>query len=200
MKHQGTGRLYVLEGIDGAGKTTQATRLVERLQQRGRQVVRSREPTQGQHGTQLRRSMAEGRLSPERELELFLLDRQEHVEQLVLPALLRGQDVVLDRYYFSTVAYQGARGFDPAALRAQNEAFAPEPDALLIFDLSPQESLRRIQHSRGDAPDSFEVPELLARSRQIFLDLAAALPCAHVLDATQDPNQVTEAMFQALGL
>jgi dTMP kinase len=192
------GRLFVLEGIDGVGKTTQADRLADHLRALGREVIRSREPTDGPHGAALRRSMTLGRLSPEQELQLFLDDRLDHVQTLIQPALDRGADVVLDRYYFSTVAYQGARGFDPDALLARNEAFAPPPDLLLIFDLPVPESLRRIQHSRGAAPDAFEVPALLARSRQIFLDLARRLPYARVIDAAQPLQAVTDDMIRAL--
>ncbi len=182
------GSLIVFEGIDGAGKSTQVARLAEALEARGRRVVRSAEPTRGRYGAQLRASMAQGRLQPQEELDLFILDRRDHVEGLIEPALGRGDVVILDRYYFSTVAYQGARGFDPAALLALNTDFAPPPDLLLLLDLDPERGLTRIREDRKEAPDAFEVPELLVRSRRIFLDLAASTPGAHVLDACEDPD------------
>lgn len=195
MTQSPPGLLIVLEGIDGAGKTTQADRLQAWLEEQGHRVTRSREPTQGPYGQKLRRSMSEGRLSPDEELDLFLKDRKDHVERLINPTRAKGDSVLLDRYYFSTIAYQGARGYDPADLQARNEAFAPAPDLLFILDLSPEVSLERIRHSRGDAPDTFEVPELLRKSRGIFLALAQKLPYAHVIDATKDPEHITTEMI-----
>lgn len=180
------GWLIVFEGIDGVGKSTQANALAEALEARGYDVVRSREPTDGPWGRRLRQSQAEGRLAPEEELDLFLRDRREHVETLIQPSLAAGRIVILDRYYFSTIAYQGARGFDPEDLRARNEAFAPPPDLLIILDLPAEAGLRRIQEKRGATLDSFETPTLLARSRQIFLDLAMHLPYARRVDAGDD--------------
>lgn len=192
---QRKGRLIVFEGIDGGGKSTQLQTLAARLEQTGREVICSREPTRGQHGMALRRSMAEGRLNLEEELRLFLADRREHVETLIAPALARGALVLLDRYYFSTVAYQGARGIDPETLLASNEAFAPPPDLLIILDLSPEDGLTRVRQGRGQAPDTFEVPELLKRSRQIFLTLAASLPYAHVINALDHAEGISAAIY-----
>lgn len=193
---QREGRLIVFEGIDGGGKSTQLQTLAERLASTGREVVCSREPTRGPHGMALRRSMAEGRLDPDEELRLFLADRREHVETLIAPALARGALVLLDRYYFSTVAYQGARGLDQGALLSSNEAFAPAPDLLVILDLDPEDGLTRVRKGRGQTPDTFEVPELLTRSRQIFLTLAARLPYAHVIDALNPAEDVSAAIYE----
>src|SRR6188472_1861497 len=109
------GWLVVLEGIDGSGKSTVLRRLAEYCATRGRDAVVSGEPTRGQWGMKLRQSRTEGRLTLEEALALFLKDRAEHVERLILPALEVGKVVLLDRYYLSTAAYQGARGADPAA-------------------------------------------------------------------------------------
>ena len=84
------GFFAVFEGIDGAGKSTQARRLGERLTARGERVVLSREPTMGRWGKQLRESAQTGRRSIEEELELFLKDRREHVNELILPRLREG--------------------------------------------------------------------------------------------------------------
>jgi dTMP kinase len=88
------------------------------------------------------------------------------VEQNIRPALARGQIVVLDRYYFSTMAYQGARGFDPEDIQHRNEAFAPPPDLLLLLDIPPAQGLARLQQERS--PDNFEQLDYLQRVALLF--------------------------------
>ena len=174
-------RLVVIEGADGAGKSTLQKALAHMLAERGIEVIQSREPTHGPHGTALREAAKTKRLAPELELELLIKDRRAHVDELIRPALARGAWVILDRYYFSTIAYQGAAGLNTEHLRGLNEAFAPQPDLLLILDLPLEESLKRIAE-RGVASDDFERPSTLKRVREIFLSFEA-LPFARVLDA-----------------
>ena len=183
------GCLIVVEGIDGTGKSTQAKRLAEWLGKQGREVVLSREPTDGPWGRKLRESAASGRLSPQDELQYFLSDRREHVEGKILPALAAGKVVILDRYYFSTMAYQGARGFDPAEIRRLNESFAPVPDLLLILDLDVDRALTRIGH-RGDTANEFEQRDALQRCRDIFLSLRGEA-FARVIDCNGTLDEVT---------
>ena len=183
------GIFIVIEGIDGTGKSTQSKRLAEWFRSRGREVVLSREPTDGPWGKKLRESATTGRLSAEEELECFLNDRREHVEMSIKPALAEGKVVILDRYYFSTMAYQGARGFDPAEIRRRNEAFAPQPDLLLILDLSVESAHGRIG-ARGDTANEFEQRDTLSRCREIFLSLRDE-PFACVIDAEPSLNEVT---------
>ena len=108
---QRKGRLIVFEGIDGTGKSTHIGHLRKYLEDRGVEVVQSFEPTRGPWGRMLRDSAVTGRLSVREEVDLFLKDRREHVETLIAPALARGAWVLLDRYYLSMMAYQGARGW-----------------------------------------------------------------------------------------
>ena len=183
------GLFIVIEGIDGTGKSTQSKRLAEWFRSRGREVVLSREPTDGPWGKKLRESATTGRLSAEEELECFLNDRREHVEMSIKPALAEGKVVILDRYYFSTMAYQGARGFDPVEIRRRNEAFAPQPDLLLILDLSVESAHGRIG-ARGDTANEFEQRDTLTRCREIFLSLRDE-PFACVIDAEPSLNEVT---------
>lgn len=189
------GKLIVFEGIDGVGKSTQIQRLRAKMEAAGRTVVQSREPTDGPYGARLRRSMAEGRLSPDEELSLFIDDRRDHVARLIEPSLAGGHDVLLDRYYFSTVAYQGVRGHDPEALLALNESFAPAPDLLLVLDLDPALGLERIHARSGQPRDTFEVPELLAASRRLFIELAARKPYARLLDASVGVEALAEQVW-----
>jgi dTMP kinase len=190
------GLFIVLEGIDGTGKSTQARRLGEWFEKQGREVVISREPTDGPWGRKLRESAATGRLSPQDELQYFLNDRRQHVEEKIVPALAAGKVVILDRYYFSTMAYQGARGFDPAEIRRMNEAFAPVPDLLLILDLDVDTAHDRIGH-RGDSTNEFEKHESLTRCREIFLSLKDE-PFVRVIDSNAPLDEVSERIRAAV--
>ena len=191
------GLFIVIEGIDGTGKSTQAKRLGEWFASQGREVVLSREPTAGPWGTKVRESAATGRLSPEDELQYFLNDRRQHVDELIAPSLAAGKVVILDRYYFSTMAYQGARGFNPAEIRRKNEAFAPVPDLLLIMDLDVDSALERIG-VRGDTANEFEKRENLERCREIFLSLKGE-SFARVINSCGTPDEVAAQVREALG-
>lgn len=182
----------VIEGIDGTGKSTQATRLAEWFRAQGREVVLDFEPTRGPHGMKLRESFTAGRLSPEEELSLFIADREEHVSQVIKPSLAEGKVVILDRYYFSNMAYQGAIGFDPQEIRRRNEAFAPVPDVLFILDLDTDTALSRIG-GRGDETNEFEKREDLERCRGIFLSLKDET-FVRVIDASESMDEVQEQM------
>ncbi len=187
------GFLIAIEGIDGAGKTTQAHFVQDALQARKMAVVRTKEPTTGQWGQVLRDSALTGRLSIEEEVETFIKDRREHVENLIIPELEAGKVVIVDRYYFSTAAYQGARGLDPAELIRLNEEFAPEPDLLVLLDIDPSIGLTRIK-TRGDRANHFEKTETLVRARQIFLSIDKPYLCR--LDATKDPQEIRDFILR----
>ena len=190
------GLFIVIEGIDGTGKSTQARRLGEWFTTHGREVVLSREPTDGPWGKKLRESAATGRLAPADELQYFLNDRRQHVAETIAPALAAGHVVILDRYYFSTMAYQGARGFDPAEIRRLNEQFAPVPDLLLILDLDVDAAHRRIG-ARGDTANEFEQRDNLQRCRDIFLSLQDE-SFARVIDSNGSLDEVTSRIRQAV--
>src|SRR5207248_1337424 len=117
------GFFVVIEGIDGCGKTTQAELLAKYCSENNLAHVLSKEPTKGKYGTSIRESAARGRLSVEEEIDLLLKDRAEHVKNVINPALRAGKIVILDRYYFSMAAYQGAGGIDPDSILTENEAF-----------------------------------------------------------------------------
>jgi dTMP kinase len=194
------GLLLAMEGIDGAGKTTQVRNLAALLEQAAVPLLTTKEPTGGPWGQKIRASAQSGRLPPAEELEAFLLDRREHVADVLQPALALGKVVLVDRYYFSTVAYQGARGLDPQELLAKN-AFAPEPDILVVLDVPPEVGLRRVRE-RGDVADHFEREDELRKVREIFRGLE--LPYLHLVDGTQEAAAVTrqigQRLFDALGV
>jgi dTMP kinase len=187
------GALIAFEGIDGSGKTTQAKLLAEALRRRDLQVQQSKEPTNGPWGQKIRESKTRGRMAPELELQAFLNDRREHVADLIEPSMARGEIVIVDRYYFSTVAYQGARGLDPVELLQRNEAFAPRPDVLVLLDVPPQVGLRRIAQ-RGDKADLFEAEDNLRRAAEIFASFSG--PYVIRLDGTKSIEAVHEAVWR----
>ncbi len=185
----------VFEGIDGTGKSTQVQMLAAALQKKGHEVITSKEPTDGPYGKRLRDSAETGRLSPQDELDLFHLDRKEHVTELINPALERGATIILDRYYFSTMAYQGIRGFDPQEIRQINEAFAPQPHHVFILEVPIDTALTRIGGRDGQA-NEFEQREFLEKCHEIF----AALPDDFItrIDASQSPEEVHAAILAKL--
>ena len=163
------GLLIVFEGIDGSGKSTQCRMLADLLNKKGITNISFAEPTRGKWGMKIRQLLAKGRngISSNEELEWFMNDRREDVKQNIEPALKAGKVVLMDRYYFSTAAYQGALGFDPEKIRVDNERFAPIPDRVLIFHNSPEKSLERIESSR-DEKSAFEKRDYLIEVQTIF--------------------------------
>ena len=162
------GILIVLEGIDGAGKSTQAEILLKGLQEKGYDVVYFREPSKGKWGQEIKKKAADpDSLSPEEELDLFLKDRKENVKKNLRPALEKKKIVILDRYYFSTIAYQGAKGIDQERIRRVNEEFVVEPDLVFFLDVDPRGGLDRIKN-RKKKDRLFERAEYLVKVREIF--------------------------------
>ena len=193
-----TGKLVVVEGIDGSGKST----LVRALRDVMDAVV-TREPTAGPHGTALRDAFAAGiRLPAAEERRLFEMDRREHLAGVVLPALAQGRCVVVDRSYYSTAAYQGRDGEDARAIVAANEQFAPRPDVLIYLDLPPAFALARIQ-ARAAAPTAPETYDNLRACSQRYeamwadSDLLRGLTFLR-LDAREPPEALVEAVRHSI--
>ena len=162
------GLLIAFEGIDGTGKSTQLPLLANYLRSLGLDVIETREPTDGPYGKQIRALYSNrGQVSLEQELELFLQDRREHVATCIQPGLDRGQVILTDRYYFSTAAYQGAAGMDPAEIFARHD-FAPKPDKVILLTQSPADSVARIRDLRGEALDDFEQQDQLEKVATLF--------------------------------
>ena len=166
------GILIAFEGIDGAGKTTQVQLLGRSLQAAGEDVVLSKEPTDGPWGRQIRESAQNGRMPIEEEIRAFVEDRKEHIEHTIRPGLESGKIVILDRYFYSTIAYQGARGADRQQLTDFMKSFAPIPNVVFLLDVEPLVALSRIANDRGDTPNEFERADQLAVVRGVFEWLA----------------------------
>ena len=186
------GVLIDLEGIDGCGKSTQAQLLAKRLRAADHVVVVLKEPTDGPHGTRLKPVLrGERDAEAEEVLALFTADRREHVADRITPALERGEIVLMDRYYYSALAYQCAAGIPAERIRAVN-AFAPTPDLVMVFDLPVGEALERV-HSHSVA-DTFERANHLERVRTAYLAMEAD-PLVHVLDATRPPEGIAAEVW-----
>ena len=117
------------------------------------------------------------------------------METLIQPALQGGEIVVLDRYYFSTMAYQGIRGFDPQEIRRVNEEFAPRPDRLLLLDLGLDLALRRIGVRDGQA-NEFEQRDALRRCREIFHSVHDDF--MSIIDASTSIQEIQQEILRAV--
>jgi dTMP kinase len=166
--------LIAFEGIDGAGKTTQARILKDHLEQKGRDVVVFKEPTMGHWGREIASMGRTGRhLTADEESRYFLEDRKEDVKGNILPALEQGKMVIMDRYYYSNMAYQGAKGMDPSLIEKEN-SFAPKPDTVILIDISPATAKERIIKNRNGETNHFE--QRLGPVRKVFLKIAETHP------------------------
>lgn len=163
------GSLIVFEGVDGSGKSTQLSLLAQALRAEGRAVLETAEPYDCEAGRKIR-AMARSTsgVSPEQELAWFLEQRRAHVRERIEPALAGGRIVLSDRYFLSTVAYQGARGLDAERLLAESEAEFPIPDLVLLLEIEPTRGLQRVGGRGGPSEPVFEEPAFLARVAAIF--------------------------------
>ena len=191
------GLLIVFEGIDGTGKSTQCGLLAKSLTEKGVPNIALAEPTRGTWGTKIRKLLSEGRqgISPQEELSWFINDRKEDIELNIMPALQDKKVVLMDRYYFSTAAYQGALGLDSEQIRQENETFAPIPDRVLIFLTSPETCLERIESSR-DQKSAFEKLDYLQNVQKIFKSFDG--PNIRFIDSVGSIPEVQEKVLSAV--
>ena len=197
------GRLIAFEGLDGCGKSTQLERLAARLRGAGCDIVTTREPTEFPSGQRIREMARSGEeLEPEEELRWFVEDRRAHVDEVIVPALRADRIVLTDRYYLSTVAYQGARGLDYEQILADSEDEFPIPDLVLLLEIDPQIAFERV-HARGSVIEGvFEQREFLSRVASVF----DALDCTYLerVPGDGEPSQieaiVAERVRERLGL
>ncbi len=182
------------EGIDGAGKSTQIRRLVDRLRHGGHEVVESVEPGASRIALQIRQILldpANCEMSPFAELMLYFAARAQNADQLIRPALERGAIVVSDRFTDSTIAYQGhARGLGEDVVRQLHEiaCHGLQPDLTVFLDIDPVTSAaRRGQADRMESePDTFR-----AKVREAYLRLVEAEPQrVRRIDGTESPDAV----------
>ncbi|MCE9519610.1 MAG: dTMP kinase [Verrucomicrobia bacterium] len=197
------GLLIAVEGIDGAGKTTVAATITQWCGEHGLLCALSKEPTSLKWGRKLRDSAATGRLTLDEELDLFHKDREDHASNSIQPALDQDAIMILDRYYWSTAAYQGARGAKVKDVLEFNESTFPIPDLVLLLDLPVEMGQNRIR-VRGDQPNSFEEAAIQEKIRKIFLDLPSKSKArCQIVDASKPWRDVSREclrLFQQAAL
>ena len=162
------GVFICIEGIDASGKTTQARLLVKSLRRRGFDVVYTTEPSPCEVGRFIRRNVLqrERRVPIVMEALLFAVDRVEHVENIIKPALEKGKIVVCDRYVYSSLAYQGAAGLDQIWIEQINR-FALTPDLSIFIDVPPEVVLKRMKRKKS----VMETLRNQRKVRRIYMDM-----------------------------
>ena len=193
------GRFISFEGIDGAGKSTQHTWLVDHLRRQGKTVVATREPGGTPLGEKLRALLLAEPMHLETEALLMFAARREHVAQVIEPALARGDWVICDRFVDASFAYQGGgRGLDWEKLEQLRKWVLGElqPDLTLIFD-APVEIAQKRLHAATAKPDRFEQEQaaFFERVRAAYLRIASENPQrVRLIDATQTPEHINKVL------
>jgi dTMP kinase len=200
--HAGRGRFITLEGIDGAGKSTHVAWIRDRLAARAR-IVSTREPGGTALGEKLRELLLHHEMTHDSEALLMFAARREHVEQVIRPALARGDWVLCDRFTDATYAYQGGgHGVDAKRIR-ELEGWVHgdcSPDLTLLFDVPTHVSRERLERN-GRALDKFEreYAAFFDRVRAAYLDRAKGEPARfRIVDSTQPIDTVRAAIATAL--
>ncbi|MEY4306660.1 MAG: hypothetical protein RJA95_28 [Verrucomicrobiota bacterium] len=197
------GKFITFEGGEGAGKSTQLTRLAERLRAAGEGVLSLREPGGTPFGEKMRDVLKQpgSAIQPAAEALLFASCRAQLVADVIAPALAAGQVVLCDRFIDSTVAYQaGGRGLDRALIESANRLAcgAVRPDLTILLDLDPARGLGRASVRDHGQPDRFEVlgAEFHRKVRALYHALAQEEPGRFfVLDAARPPEAVEEEIW-----
>ena len=205
-----TGKFITFEGGEGAGKSTQVKLLAERLRDAAYKVVETREPGGTRRGEEIREFLLSGEaknFGPMGEAVLFSAARAHHLNEVIRPALERGDWVLCDRFSDSTAAYQGAAGgVKPGLIRALERVAVDQnmPDMTFILDLPPEVGLKRTTQRNGgggERPDRFEAMDLHFHEalRAAFLRIAEEQPrrCI-ILDALQAESAVAEDVWEAI--
>src|SRR3954451_4434593 len=200
------GRFIVFEGLDGAGTTTQAKLLADHLQQKGRTVYLAHQPSDGPVGQLIRQilagraatTQADGKLGMVDERVMALLFASERLDLLgsqIEPRLARGEDVILDRYTLSSLAYQGASVFDVFIVAANR--FARRPDLTLFLYVPATIALDRVR-SRGAKLERYETAQQLSVIEREYSRLVGTLASVVSIDGTRAIADVAELCHAAL--
>jgi dTMP kinase len=194
------GRLIVLEGIDGAGKTTQADLLETRFRSEGVRFLRAREPGGTVIGEKIRKLLLDARraeMSPRTELFLYMASRAQLVTEVILPSLESGRAILLDRYYYSTAAYQGAAGnvgVGEVIELAERIAKFPRPDRVILLDVEARAGLERVKRPHDRVEEKGVA--YLEKVRKAFLGLAKGDRRFAVVPAGRPARDVAEEVYR----
>ena len=198
------GRFITLEGIDGAGKSTHAEWIAERIAANGHTVIATREPGGTALGEKLRELLLREPMTRDTEALLMFAARREHLGSVIRPALARGDWVLCDRFTDATYAYQGGgHGVALARLRELEQWIDDDcrPDRTFLFDLPPSVSRARLDRASalGRDLDRFEreAEGFFMRVRQAYLDRAAAEPARFRIVDSSLPMDVVRAALEA---
>ena len=205
------GRFITLEGIDGAGKSTHAAWLAERIKACGREVVATREPGGTALGEKLRTLLLRESMTRDSETLLLFAARREHLDLVIRPALARGDWVLSDRFTDATYAYQGGGHGVPRARICELEQWIHgdcRPDVTFLFDVPTEVSRARLDSAQrsGRDLDKFErgASAFFGRVRNAYLDRAAAEPQRfRIIDSTRTQDAVRAELathLTAMGL
>lgn len=196
-----------LEGPEGSGKTTAVEAAVKELEARGYQIVRTREPGGTPIAEQIRNVILDKentKMDPRTEALLYAASRRQHLVEKVWPALKEGKIVICDRYLDSSLAYQGgARGLGIDNILNVN-MFATDntfPDLTLLFDITPEEGLKRIAANASREVNRLDLEKLDFHHnvRNTFLELAKRYPKRYVIiDASKSREEVAKATLEAI--
>ncbi|MBI2651702.1 dTMP kinase [Candidatus Woesearchaeota archaeon] len=187
----------VLDGIDGSGKSEMAMLLHDYFLSKDKKysILATREPTNGVYGREIRNILANEKNpkeNAEKLLELFIKDREEHLNKEIVPFLSKGHGikiVICDRYYYSTIAFQSAQGLDIKSLIEKNKKFL-KPDIVFIMDIEPKIALERINNREKE---KFEQLEFMKVLRKKFLGLPSILKDnIKVVNASKSQKDVFE--------
>lgn len=196
------GLFVAFEGIDGAGKSTQLHAVVEFLKAAGRKVVLTREPGGTEIGEKIRMLLLNEPMRAPTEALLMFAARQEHVLQVIEPALLGGTDVVCDRFTAATLAYQGGGKGVPTERLEVIARWVHQglcPDCIILIDVPPEVAAQRLAQARQRDRFERESVEFFARVRAHYLQQAEAAPKKWVVvDGTQTPDLVQKIITNHL--
>lgn len=196
-----------MEGGEGSGKSTAIREIVEELTKEGYQVVLTREPGGTPISEEIRSIILDKKntdMDPRTEALLYAASRRQHIVQKILPALKEGKIVICDRYLDSSLAYQGgARGIGIDKVYEMNQ-FATDgllPDLTILFDIEPEEGLKRIAANSGREVNRLDIERLPFHKavRSAFHELVKKFPNRYVvIDASKGKQEVYEEAFNAI--
>jgi len=187
------GAFIAIEGVDGAGSSTQTKFLVDWLVERGYPAVSAKEPNpRGKIEAVIRHFLREPCPAPELDALLFAADRVDHVERFIKPWLKSKKIVVSDRYLESSIAYQSSQGLSEKWILSINQ-HAIAPDITIILDVDPEASLRR----KDVEPERFENATFLSKVRKKFLE-RAKMKGYCIIDASRPLEEVQTEVLKAV--